>query len=41
VEELYDLVGLDREMIDRYPHEYSGGMRQRAIIAMALSCHPT
>jgi peptide/nickel transport system ATP-binding protein len=40
VEELYDLVGLDREMIDRYPHEYSGGMRQRAIIAMALSCHP-
>jgi peptide/nickel transport system ATP-binding protein len=40
VEELFDLVGLDRDMIDRYPHEYSGGMRQRAVIAMALSCHP-
>jgi peptide/nickel transport system ATP-binding protein len=40
VEELFALVGLDREMIDRYPHEYSGGMRQRAVIAMALACHP-
>ncbi|RPJ52283.1 MAG: ABC transporter ATP-binding protein, partial [Chloroflexi bacterium] len=40
VEELFRLVGLEREMIDRYPHEYSGGMRQRAIIAMALACHP-
>jgi peptide/nickel transport system ATP-binding protein len=40
VEELFELVGLDSGMIDRYPHEYSGGMRQRAIIAMALSCHP-
>jgi peptide/nickel transport system ATP-binding protein len=40
VEDLFRLVGLEREMIDRYPHEYSGGMRQRAIIAMALACHP-
>lgn len=40
VEELFRLVGLDLEMIDRYPHEYSGGMRQRAVIAMALACHP-
>lgn len=40
VEDLFRLVGLDPAMIDRYPHEYSGGMRQRAVIAMALACHP-
>jgi peptide/nickel transport system ATP-binding protein len=38
--ELFTLVGLDTAMLERYPHEYSGGMRQRAVIAMALACNP-
>lgn len=40
VSELFDLVGLDPALMDHYPHEFSGGMRQRAVIAMALSCYP-
>lgn len=40
VEDLFALVGLDPKLADQYPHEYSGGMRQRAVIAMALACHP-
>jgi len=39
-EELFGLVGINADMIDRYPHEFSGGMKQRAVIAMALSCDP-
>ena len=40
ITELFQMVGLDPRMMERYPHEYSGGMKQRAVIAMALSCDP-
>ncbi len=40
VEELLELVGISVEHKDHFPHQYSGGMRQRAMIAMALSCNP-
>ncbi|HET9610709.1 MAG TPA: ABC transporter ATP-binding protein [Acidimicrobiales bacterium] len=40
--EMLDLVGIPeaRKRADMYPHEFSGGMRQRAMIAMAISCKP-
>jgi peptide/nickel transport system ATP-binding protein len=38
--ELFDLVGLASDRLDNYPHEFSGGMRQRAVIAMALALNP-
>ena len=38
--EMLDLVGIERSRLDAYPHELSGGMRQRAVIAMALSLGP-
>jgi peptide/nickel transport system ATP-binding protein len=40
VRELLELVGIAGSRADRYPHEFSGGMRQRAAIAMALACEP-
>ncbi len=38
--ELFEAVGISSRRADRYPHEFSGGMRQRAAIAMALACNP-
>ena len=38
---LLELVGVDPSRLDNYPHEFSGGMRQRAMIAMALASNPS
>lgn len=38
---LMELVGIEPSRITNYPHEFSGGMRQRAMIAMALACNPS
>ena len=40
IAELFDMVGLSRTMLDRYPREFSGGQKQRIGIARALSLQP-
>jgi len=40
VSELLEMVGIAAQHKDHFPHQYSGGMRQRAMIAMALACAP-
>jgi len=39
-EKLFELVGLEPSRLSNYPFEFSGGMRQRAMIAMAIACNP-
>lgn len=39
-EALLEMVGVDPSRVNNYPHEFSGGMRQRALIAMALAANP-
>lgn len=38
--EMLEKVGVTRDRLNDYPHQFSGGMKQRAIIAMALLCNP-
>lgn len=39
-EELFQMVGLDKKRLSYYPHQFSGGMKQRAVIALALALSP-
>ncbi len=41
LKEMFDIVGLQESRIDDYPHQFSGGMQQRAIIALALFLQPS
>jgi peptide/nickel transport system ATP-binding protein len=40
VSDMFEVVGIPPPRMNEYPHEFSGGMRQRAIIAMGLICNP-
>ncbi len=38
--EMLKMVGIPAERFNEYPHQFSGGMKQRVVIAMALACNP-
>lgn len=38
--EMLEMVGIPMDRFDEYPHQFSGGMKQRVVIAMALACNP-
>jgi peptide/nickel transport system ATP-binding protein len=38
--EMLEMVGIPMERFNEYPHQFSGGMKQRVVIAMALACNP-
>ncbi len=38
--EMLELVGIPKERYDEYPHQFSGGMKQRVVIAMSIACSP-
>jgi len=40
LDEMFKLVGINPERKKEYPHQFSGGMKQRVVIAMALACSP-
>ncbi len=39
-QEMLEMVGIPSARYDEYPHQFSGGMKQRVVIAMALACNP-
>jgi len=39
-ESMLEMVGIPKGRYDEYPHQFSGGMKQRVVIAMALACNP-
>ena len=40
LDQMLEVVGIPKERYGEYPHQFSGGMKQRVVIAMALACNP-